>query len=182
MFNLEARLQDPWIWVETCIERVPFSGCWIWMRTTNGAGKYGRGGYGIGHPEGIRVYMHRWVYQITHGAIPDGMMVCHRCDIRCCINPDHLYLGDAMSNHIDKVVRGRARSPGAKGDANATRKYPGLTRGGNNGRAKLCLDDITAIRTAYTNGEQQRSIACRYGIGQSQISRICRGASWHEPR
>lgn len=167
-----------WEKLEARIDRIPFSGCWAWLGPTNGAGKYGRGGYGVITDGGRNLYAHRVAFESHYGPIPSGQMVCHTCDVRCCVNPAHLFLSDARGNHEDKVRKGRSRSPGAPGDRNATRKYPGLTRGERNGRSVLSAADVAVIRAAHAAGTQQRVLAKQYRVGQSQISRICRGEHW----
>jgi len=86
----------------------PNSGCWFWMKST------ARDGYGlvsIGH--GKRVIAHRFSWELHNGQpIPDKMLVCHRCDIPNCVNPDHLFLGDHSDNFVDAVKKSRV-DPGA---------------------------------------------------------------------
>lgn len=67
-------------------------------------------GYGIIKREGRNWKAHRWAYTQAHGPIPDGMWVLHRCDNRPCVNPDHLFLGDAKANAEDMVSKGRHAS------------------------------------------------------------------------
>lgn len=67
----------------------------------------GTGGYGV-RPNGERV--HRWVWRMAYGPIPDGMQVLHHCDQPLCYRLDHLYLGTPADNMRDKVQRGRWRN------------------------------------------------------------------------
>ena len=53
---------------------------------------------------------HRVSYEIHNGAIPNGLHVLHRCDVPCCVNPSHLFVGTNAENVIDKVSKGRAAS------------------------------------------------------------------------
>jgi len=52
------------------------------------------------------IYAHRLMYFLTHGEIDQDALICHRCDNRCCVNPDHLYSGDYFSNIRDSIDRG----------------------------------------------------------------------------
>ena len=77
----------------------PNSGCWLWTAATAGKG-YGVIGYRVA---GKRMeYAHRVSWMLNFGEIPDGMEVCHRCDVPACVNPDHL---DSVTNRVN-MLRG----------------------------------------------------------------------------
>src|SRR5690554_6899875 len=73
--------------------------CWHWRKVRPG-------GYGASEMLGERL-AHRVSWKIHHGEIPEGMCVLHKCDVRNCVNPDHLFLGTKADNHRDMVEKGR---------------------------------------------------------------------------
>ena len=85
------------------VVRIPFSGCWIFMGALNetGYGIVGTGGRGQPNDRS-----HRITYRHFCGPIPDGMFVCHACDVPSCCNPDHLFLGTPKDNSRDMVNKG----------------------------------------------------------------------------
>jgi hypothetical protein len=81
---------------------VPESGCWLWL------GSVSSGGYGQLKIGGKLHRAHRLAWIVFRGPIPAGMMVCHRCDVPLCVNPDHLFVGTARDNFRDCLAKGRA--------------------------------------------------------------------------
>lgn len=128
--------------------------------------------------QGRQTYAHRVAYELANGPIPEGMQVCHKCDIPSCVNPSHLFLGTQLDNIRDMMKKGRGKFLGASGERNATRKHPEIVRGENNGRAKRTWKQIEDIRQSYKEGETQVSIAARYGVKQGYISSIILELAW----
>ena len=85
----------------------PNSGCWLWEMSTKGntlPTMYGNTWY-----MGRRIRAHRASYIAFVGPIPNGLHVCHKCDNPLCVNPDHLFLGDRLTNLRDAANKGRIR-------------------------------------------------------------------------
>jgi hypothetical protein len=82
--------------LEKYIERIPESGCWIWLGAVN------QFGYGRAYANGKTTSAHRVVYEALVGPIPDGLIIDHLCRTRCCVNPSHLEPVTQRSN----VLRG----------------------------------------------------------------------------
>jgi len=89
--------------------------------------------------------------------VPDGLLVCHHCDNRLCIEPDHLFIGTHGDNQTDKTVKGRQ------------------TRGETNGASKLTTAQVWVIRAAQ--GSQQ-TIAARFSISRSLVGLIRARKIW----
>lgn len=80
--------------------------CWLWQGHLNAKG-YGQ----ISRHLSRKRYMaHRVSYQIHKGIIPNGMLVCHSCDVRNCVNPSHLWIGTNNENMLDMKNKKRGRN------------------------------------------------------------------------
>jgi hypothetical protein len=148
-------------WLRKRVAVDPVTGCWIWQHRSNPRG-YGL--YTYSTDDGVRSGVAaRLALELRLGRpIEPGLYACHHCDNPPCCNGEHLFEGTALQNTQDCLAKGRREAP----------------RGEQNGHAKLANEDIPAILTALAAGERQGSIAKRYGVNQSQISRIKSGQAW----
>ena len=90
------------------------NGCWLWTGGTRGPG------YGRIKISGRSMQAHRVSYEHHVGKIPEGMLVCHACDIPGCINPSHLFLGTQKDNLADMIKKGRSNY--ARGEGHGSSK------------------------------------------------------------
>lgn len=138
----------------------PNSGCWLWFGAV--AGQDGRGNFRMG-PRG-NVYAYRASWEFFKGPVPDGLQVLHSCDMPCCVNPDHLWLGTQADNMKDCAKKGRIVSPLA------------YRSGETNLNAKINLAAVLEIRSGLSPAESMR----KFGISKAHVSRIKAGTSWRE--
>lgn len=143
--------------------------CWIWTAYCypNGYGKF--------FAQHAHHYAHRVAYELTHGPIPDGYNICHRCDVRNCVNPLHLFAGTQSENLQDMAAKGRS----TKGDRNPSRLYPERrAKGEQHGHAKLTAADVIEIRRLAAVGTASSILADCFGVAHSQIRRIILRERW----
>ncbi len=150
-------------------------GCMLWKGHTNGQ-------YGMFHTQGKGHPAHRFAYMMKHGPIIEGMVVRHKCDVRLCVNVDHLEIGTHKDNCRDMYERGRAPSqqPGYKP---WQAKHPDLTiKGGKHHRAKLTDDQAKAVRILHEQGLTQIAIGKMFGVSNSTVSLIVRDSRYNIPK
>lgn len=88
-------------WILTRCKLNESTGCWDW------GWAIGEDGYAKSNIRGNHPPMHRVAFMLWRGPIPEGLWVLHKCDNPKCCNPNHLFLGDAKTNIIDCITKGR---------------------------------------------------------------------------
>lgn len=135
----------------------PNTGCWLWLQGATGAG------YGVWHPSGtVHKAAHVLSYELANGPVPRGLMVRHTCDVRLCVNPDHLVVGTPAQNTQDAIRRGRFKA------------IP-VTRGEGHYKAKLTDVDVLAIRD---DDRSSVTLAAQYGVRKQTILAIKARKTW----
>lgn len=127
-------------------------GCLVWMGPVSK-----RTGYGHMVIKAQAKMPHRVAWEVANGPIPVGMRVLHRCDVRTCINPDHLFLGTHLDNMHDMAAKRRAAS------------------GAQNGSAKLTPQQVSEIRGSLLSNSR---LAIDYGVCSATISNIKTMKNW----
>lgn len=157
-FNKKNKLSE----IERFFERLSFglSDCWYW------SGYRDKSGYG-------RVcnlkenFSHRLSWRLFFGEVPPGMKVLHKCDVRSCVNPDHLFLGDQFDNMRDMVKKKRNKNIPMKKE--------------NHPLHKLSSQDVDWIREMYKDGNfSYAEIAKILGVSTMTVCRANLKQSWKD--
>jgi hypothetical protein len=132
--------------------------CWLWTAVLDQAG------YGQFRVSGRTVRAHRYSWELSNGRpIPNGLHACHRCDVRQCVNPDHLFLGTDQDNVDDRGDKGRTVT----------------MRGEHHGNASLNWDKVREIRLlSKLTILGTKDIASLYGVQPSAVSKIICNRTW----
>lgn len=133
--------------------------CWLW----HGAKTKTKYGFMWCFRNGVRrtVFAHRIAYALKHGMVPGDKMVCHKCDVKLCVNPDHLFLGTAADNNRDCIAKGRDGIP--------------LT---------LTWDQVSEIRDEFARNPNfnRTEMGKKYGVTRYTIMHIISGKTWKTKR
>lgn len=135
----------------------PNTGCWLW------AGAIMTGGYGFMKYNSDIKSAHRFSFFIHNNDFNPSLCVLHKCDVRCCVNPDHLFQGTYSDNAKDRESKKRGN----------------LKHGIHNGRAKLTDEKVKELRLKWSTGEySQRQLAKEYGVDQAKVWSVLHNKSW----
>lgn len=144
------------------------TGCWNWLgaKRHKGYGVVNEGG------RGRALAAHRVSFELHVGPIPVGMWVLHRCDNPACINPAHLFLGNALDNVRDMDAKGRRVSSPRRGPRQAKGS---MRRGEAHPMAKLTREAVLVIRASPAS---LAALSAAYGVNKTTVSAIRRGKTW----
>ena len=146
------------------------NGCWLWLGGTQEPKKPGRRkdrGYGLFYRHGKhgtrkRLYVHRLSWILNAGKPPrKGKQILHRCNVKLCVRPDHLYEGTTLENMLDRVAAARA-------EGRDYRMYH-----------KLSPNNIREIKRLLSKTQMtQKTLGERFGVTREAISKIHTGKNW----
>lgn len=132
--------------------------CWLWREATS------LDGYGLFYINGTTEKAHRWIFFYLHPNADKTLFVCHRCDVRNCVNPDHLWLGTNLDNTRDSIAKGR----------NVGASQPGELHG----QAKLTDKQARYIKFGNFKKGTMAALARSFGVKPSVICHIRKGQAW----
>ena len=141
-------------------KRNPETGCLEWTAARDSTG------YGSFKLDGEKVNAHRVAWRLAYGPVPAGLDVCHHCDNRLCVEPNHLFVGTRAENVADAVKKGRHSTTA------------GSLRGTRNPKARLNEVAVRVIRHFHAKGVSQRKLARLHGVDHKTISFIVHRKTW----
>lgn len=139
--------------LEAVVE-VTDSGCWVLKTSVR------KGGYAVRSFKGKSMDAHRASYLAYVGEIPEGLLVLHKCDVRNCVNPQHLFLGTQADNMQDMLSKGR----GSVGEAHYS--------------AVLTEALVRELRSNYNPGDSWMALEKKHGIHRGVIRPAVLGLTW----
>ena len=134
--------------------------CWAWFGSklkSNGRGQVMLPKRLAPNVKNPRAYAPVVAWWLTHGPIPDGQVVCHRCDDPNCVNPNHLFLGTQAENIHDSVRKRRKNCFGQQ---------------------KLNATQVIDMRERAAVGERYSALADRFGVSRHTVRHIIARRLW----
>jgi len=144
---------------ESKFVREDINKCWEWLGAKDKDG-YGDFNFIKGYQSYAKLKAHRVSYEFYKGKISKGLMACHTCDNRGCVNPHHIFIGTAQDNATDMVKKKRSMS------------------GERNNKAKLTIQDVKHIKSYLYQGVKRMVLSEIYKVHPDTISRIKTGVQW----
>jgi len=141
----EKEIQRFWNRVDKTPGHGPNGNCWVWTRK-------GTEGYGLFWYQNRYVKPSRFSYELAYG--PTDFWVLHRCDVRPCVNPAHLFAGTRKDNMVDCAIKERIST------------------------TVLTAIQVVQIKKLLQAGFTHRIIANSFAIDRSTVTQIHRGRSW----
>jgi hypothetical protein len=138
------------------------SGCWLWNRSLNSDG------YGQWTVRGRPIRAHRWAYETFVGRIPDDLVVGHKCDVKRCVNPDHLEAITVAQNTQDAYDRGLSEAwQVAQSECPYGHPYPPREPG----KYRRCLEcqEKNRAKDSYRAGNAERNRRYRARKKQREV-------------
>jgi len=152
---------------ESRVDRNHPSGCHLWIRPT-GSDRYF---YGEISFRGVVLYSHRVAWCLKSGSHPGYLYVCHTCDVKTCVNPDHLWLGTMEDNIRDMYSKGRNNNYGRRRPVASKVKTVDFRR-------TLKPHDVAMIRAFGRLGVHNRVLASAYHVDSKTIRDIFAMKTW----
>lgn len=128
--------------------------CWLWTASI-------RRGYGRIRIDGRDHQAHRVAFELLNGRpVEHGKQLCHRCDVRNCVNPAHLFEGTSLDNKTDAVVKGRS------------------VHGAMSPHAKFTDATVVEARACWASGRSIKSLAAQFGLSRRAVMLAVKGLTW----
>lgn len=171
------RVQPVEVRVLKRIDKTPGHGpngdCWIY--TGESRYKNDKNRYSIIRGNGKNHRVHRLMWELENGPIPEGLLLLHKCDFPPCCRPDHLTPGTQQDNMRDMIAKGRGA------DMKEVSKYRASNSGERNGRVRHSWEIVRAIRAEYATGDfSMTDLAAKYETHASSICQMINRKIWKD--
>ena len=128
--------------------------CWDWK------GSFFSSGYPVFHWLRQNRGAHKFSYQLYNGQLIDGMYVCHHCDNKRCVNPNHLFFGTCRDNKHDSMGKGRHAF------------------GERQGSSVVTDEMVRYFKALLAIGFEPQEIARLFGVSRAIVSSVKIGRTW----